>query len=660
VLTLRGDGRCSAHDPIDIHVARTASDLGHLSDWLAARRGQVLGLDAETNALDPWDRGFRMRTLQLADARESWVIVLRPWLGDQVRRLVRGHDYWSAWFSENDMRFVERNPGTAGSLRLEQDTPHLADAQVLLAYDEPRTVTAAKETVRTPTGQFVKAQLPRGLKDTSRRLLSPVLSEVDALMLARFKELAPRGQRTDKAAKAWGFANIPDDDELYLTYAGLDPLMEHRLWVQMEQRLRARGQWKIVAEDLALQWHIDRFTFRGMPVDPPYARWLDQQLQRHIDEQAVRLAQHGIEPSGQGPKVAEAFKALGVHRSSYDKVMLKEVIADTTQPEVVRALATSVQGARKATKFRGAYVKPILASLDRDGRVHCSMRAIGTITGRNSAARMALQQLPKKDTRVRAAFAAPHGWLWVSCDMSQGEPRVMAARSGDLALRADIEAGDFNSALAARTYGDLFRADEGKIAGTASYLLRNAAKVAFLAWCYGAGKVKIAEALDSGVAEAAQIIGRWTRAYPDLAAWRNRLNAQPAVVLESGRVCPLWDKYVWNHDGQLVPTSEPSRKALNYDTQGTQADLLRRAVHLLVEWGWSWALAFLIHDEILMLVPEAYAEQARQALAAALTFEYKGMPFLCEATIDGRTWLPQPADFDPSEIIDTEELENAA
>jgi DNA polymerase-1 len=307
---------------------------------------------------------------------------------------------------------------------------------------------------------------------------------------------------------------------------------------------------------------------------------------------------------------------------------------------------------RKSVKFCAAYVQPMLDSEEADGRVHCSMRAIGTVTSRQSARDPALQQLPKrKDKRVRAAYVAPDGWVIVSADLKQGEPRTMAALSGDRNLQRDIEAGDINNALAALTYGQEFVAEEGKDASKPSYQLRDRGKRGFLSRCYGAGVRKLSSILGKGMEQARSVMSTWDAEYPQLADYAEKCNNLKAVVLDSGWIVPLWDRYRRNPDGTVFCTDKPSRKGLNAATQGNQAYILRIAVHRLIDWGWSWALIMLVHDEIVGCVPVAMQEQFKAALEAAMTMDFHGFPIRCDATIEGRSWMPQ-TDFEEYEAAE--------
>jgi DNA polymerase-1 len=439
----------------------------------------------------------------------------------------------------------------------------------------------------------------------------------------------------------------------------------------MVKEIKTRGQWPAVRQALKLQWHIDLYTLRGLLVDAPYAKWLDEFYLNIINTHANELEHQGINRTASGASIGKAFNALGVRspkmtkskeapKECWDKFVLTELIEDPATPPAAIELAQTIKAVRGATKFRAAYVKPMLDGLTRDGRVHCGMRAIGTITGRQSAQRPALQQLPKRsDQRVRAAFMAPEGWVFVSADVSQGEPRMMAANSGDPNLAADLASGDINSALATLAFGRSYNPSEGDVPGTTSFEMRSRTKATFLAKCYGAGIPKMANTLGVSDKEMTIIDQDWNTRYSVLTNYGKQLNQQPHVTLDSGRICPLWDRYFVTEDGQvLLKNDRPSRLAINYKTQGSLADYINNVVIKVIDAGYSWALAMLIHDEVLGCTPEHRAEEFRSVLEQAMVSVYKGVPILCKATINGRTWMPQEnTGFDPDEIRELADAE---
>jgi hypothetical protein len=665
------------------YVVQTRSDAAALWDWLTpyTARGDYLGWDGETNAVqNTFHRDFRLRTAQLSDGQCSWVILAETEdfglsMLDVVRECTRRHPRWVAHYAENDIRFA--HCGAPGSVNRQSIDPHFSCTHPLMAWFDPRIVTSRKP------GIHPGIPLNAGLKPAANRILGvDWLTEAEQALLSRFKEIAPRvetetksgkpGSRamTNKAAKQWGFGHIDVREPEFLVYAALDAMLEHRMFHHMAAEVARRGHWPAALASMRRQWHLDLMTLRGMLTDEPYARWLLAHFQQIIREHAALLAGYGVGESGMGPSVGEAFERLDVHSTrqtpggapSWDKVMIDSVIehehlAQTENHKRAVELAKAIKTVRQATKFIPAYILPMINAHvpGSDGRIHCRMREIGAVTSRQSAQDPAVQQMPKRtSTLIRAGFIAPEGWVIVSCDLKQGEPRTMAAKSGDELLQADIEAGDINSTLAALTYGDKFINDPKvyKDASTPSYQYRDRGKRGFLSEWYGVGLRKLSSSLILGVPteEAQAIRDRWHARYIKLSAYADQLNQQAAVVLDNGWVVPLWDRYEFRN-GQLVCGDKPSRKGLNAATQGNQKVILSIAHDRLIDWGWSWALLMMVHDEIVGCVPDHMKEQFKDVLEAAMTMDYHGFPIRCDPTIDGRSWMPQ-TEFNAQQAIE--------
>ncbi len=120
----------------------------------------------------------------------------------------------------------------------------------------------------------------------------------------------------------------------------------------------------------------------------------------------------------------------------------------------------------------------------------------------------------------------------------------------------------------------------------------------------------------------------------------------------------MWDRKIVMPDGRIVTSAKPSRKWLNYRTQGAQADWVMAAWIMRLRHKWAWALGIMMHDEIGLYVPEAYAEEAAHDLQVALSGPIgNGVYMTATPEINGRTWAPQPAEFDAS-IVDSIDLDD--
>ncbi len=93
---------------------------------------------------------------------------------------------------------------------------------------------------------------------------------------------------------------------------------------------------------------------------------------------------------------------------------------------------------RHVNKLISAYIKPLLSSIEKDGRIHCKFSQISTQTGRLTAVEPNLQTIPIRSEwgkKLRKAFISrfSNGYI-LSADYSQIELRVLAHMSRDKAL----------------------------------------------------------------------------------------------------------------------------------------------------------------------------------------------------------------------------------
>lgn len=647
-----------APERVACYAPEGADDWALWRQWMRVHRDEVLGLDSETNTEDPWAPGYACRLIQISDGDIAWVIDPQGGPRDLIRDVIRDHPRFVGHFTGRaEIPFIERH--LPGAIRLGELDPHIIDYQVAQAILDPRTLLPRKDGIDP---RLVHA---KGLKDTYRREVSPCLAEVEERLYAWFHANAPKGQRTPKAYKKWGYRNVPLWTPEYLEYSAMDAVAVKVLYDKACNQLRGLREWDHAVYEWELQWDIDNMIFRGNPVDPPYVRWLAGQLDNLAAEEAQWLAPHGIPPSAMGGSIGEAFTALGQPpvrttregAPSWDKWALAEIKDTSTNLRAVE-LAEHITACRRATKFKSTYVQPMLDALDRDCRIHPQFRSIGTITHRNSASDPPVQQLPKNDKRVRAALGGRPGWVFVSCDLEQGEPRTMAGLSGDPRYVAAVMSGDVNNAVAAATFGAEFNPAEGKSPGTPSYRMRQMAKIDFLSVCYGVGIAKLAQSMKSTKDQAAKFRADQHENYAHMFSRADKMNANEYVILPSGRKLTLWDRKIVLPDGKVITGAKPSRKALNYETQGAQADWVK-AAWLRLRAKWNWALAILMHDEIVLYVPEAFAAEACADLEREMSGHIgHGVMMTATAEVNGITWAAQPSDFDRAElaIVDDEEL----
>lgn len=293
---------------------------------------------------------------------------------------------------------------------------------------------------------------------------------------------------------------------------------------------------------------------------------------------------------------------------------------------------------RERSKIKSTYLDALPALVAGDGRIHTTLNQTVTATGRLSSSDPNLQNIPTRSElghRVRQAFTVPEGSVFLACDYSQIELRLLAHLSGDEHLIAAFcEGADFHAATAARVFG--MPVEE------VTPQLRSRAKAVNFGIVYGQQAFGLASSLKIPRAEAQEMIDRYFEAYPGVRAFLDdavrRAHECGYAVTLFGRKRHIREFEQKNR--QLVAFGE--RTAMNHPMQGTAADIIKLAMvrvsERLHEEGLAAKLVLQIHDELDLEVPEAEVEAVsalvRETMEGVVTLR---VPLLAEVSY-GANW----------------------
>lgn len=238
-----------------------------------------------------------------------------------------------------------------------------------------------------------------------------------------------------------------------------------------------------------------------------------------------------------------------------------------------------IEQTRELAKLKNTYIDTLPDLADADARVHTTFHQDATATGRLSSTNPNLQNIPVRSTlgrRIRGAFIASPGRILVSADYSQFELRLAAALAGDQALINDFNAGvDIHTKTASDVYGTPL--------GQVTKEQRRAAKVINFGVLYGMSPHGLATATGMTLGQARQFIEHYfylrapIRQFIDHTIMQAR--QQGYVETYFGRRRPTPDINSRN----FVIRSAAERAAANLPIQGTEADLMKRAMLSLEE-----------------------------------------------------------------------------
>jgi len=262
---------------------------------------------------------------------------------------------------------------------------------------------------------------------------------------------------------------------------------------------------------------------------------------------------------------------------------------------------------RELAKLKSTYVDALPELADLQGRVHTHLNQALTATGRLSSTHPNLQNIPiktEKGQRVRKAFIAADGKKLLSVDYSQIELRVLAHISEDKGL---ISAFHDNLDIHTATAAEVFSVELNKVTKEQ----RRMAKAVNFGIAYGQGVYGLAEALDIGRKEAADIIERYFNKFSGI---RDYIENTIKKAHEQKYVETLFGRrrYIPELDNKNVMIKKSGeRAAINAPIQGTASDLVKMAM-IDLKSDLKIDLLLQVHDELIF---EATENEIKQQLS---------------------------------------------
>ena len=296
---------------------------------------------------------------------------------------------------------------------------------------------------------------------------------------------------------------------------------------------------------------------------------------------------------------------------------------------------------RACAKLRSTYVEKLPQFIDHaDGRVHTTFAQALTETGRLSSSDPNLQNIPVRTERgknIRAAIVPrDSNHLLVSADYSQIELRIMAAMSGDAAMKDAFARGeDIHRDTAARVFG--------VAAAEVTPEQRSKCKMVNFGIIYGISAFGLAQRLKITRTEAASLIDTYFGLYPSIRKYMDdsiaKARSAGYAVTLLGRRRTLRDIRSRNATARMAA----ERDAINTPVQGTAADMIKLAMvrvdRAMKAAGLKAKMVLQIHDELLFDVPKDEVEQvkaiAKREMEGAMDI---GVPLEVSVGV-GANWL---------------------
>lgn len=185
-------------------------------------------------------------------------------------------------------------------------------------------------------------------------------------------------------------------------------------------------------------------------------------------------------------------------------------------------ICKSILDYREVAKLLSTYIDKLPNVVHADGRIHCSFNQYGADTGRMSSSDPNLQNIPSHNKDIRKMFVASPGYVLMSSDYSQQEPKCLAAlcrEQGDSQMYDTFMAGkDLYSEIASKAfnvpYEDCLEFNSDGTTNKEGKARRTQAKSILLGVLYGRGTISIGEQLHCSTEMAQQIKDSVFRGFP--------------------------------------------------------------------------------------------------------------------------------------------------
>lgn len=379
-------------------------------------------------------------------------------------------------------------------------------------------------------------------------------------------------------------------------YALQDVIITQQLYPVLRKQLEERGLLEVYERENKANAIIPKLNNHGICFD--FEGWdkvleEDRSQMKQIEGNIKSLLKDDALNLNSPKQLIQALQNLGVEIPGTSD----EVLAEYEDKHPVLPLLRKYR--RKGVKVR-TYGSKLKEAICSDGRIRASWKIIGTTSGRMACKQPPLQSMPGKSKEF---FRPQQGYKFIIADYSQVELRVLAEISKDKMLKSQFESDvDLHKGTAALIFGkavDEVTKEERQVAKSLNF------GMAYGITEYGIQKNLIKNGLEVSLESARQYRLQFLEVYQEVQQLQDRLLKSYAVKSLGGRR--------WECE-ELSLTQR-----LNYPIQGSAADGLKEALILLDEQlADGWKICAVIHDEIVLEVPEEDAEKAKQVLEACM------------------------------------------
>lgn len=230
-----------------------------------------------------------------------------------------------------------------------------------------------------------------------------------------------------------------------------------------------------------------------------------------------------------------------------DKKTKKEVRStnEETLKSMDNPIAKAILDYREFSTIVSTFIDKLPECVNpNDGRIHCQFNQYGARTGRFSSENPNMQNIPSHNKEIRQMFKATDGYVLMSADYSQQEPKVMTMMCQDpKMIKAYQEGKDLYAEIASLSFNTTYEnCLEFRPDGTTNSdgkNRRSQAKSILLGVLYGRGVPSIAEQLGTTTKKAQTIKDSVMKGFPAIEKFEQD---SLRMAEELGYVTTLWGR----------------------------------------------------------------------------------------------------------------------
>lgn len=584
----------------------------------ATERSGALTVDVESSGRPVGHRDYALRTVQLGDAFSAVDFdPTDPAQADAIRQLLAEAPMLHAFSAAADLV-----PLIVAGLADESIWDRMHDVVIPAKLADPQSTGSDAEGLKGLAGDVL-----------GEIAVSPAANKARGEMFKAGGWLTD--VETDTPLERNGWAQVDLHSSTMVRYATSDVLDTAALALKLPWPSAPLLERERTAAEMT-----SRITFRGIKLDAEQVARLKVEHTAKRQDAADRVKVGGVSSPGSKKELADKLISLGLDLPRTKPTTRFPQGQPSVAKDVLNGLArtegpwsellTAVLDYRKADTSLGLFLEPYWDLIQNgDGRARPTIYTLAADTGRMSGARPNPQQVTQTGG-FRACWMADPGYRGIGADFSGVELRVLAGLSGCVDLKRYIEEED-SATEAEQAHGvGLHWAIAREVWGpNATKANRYQAKRGVFGKFYGAGIPKLAATLGVSEAVATSIVEMLDALAPGAARWSNSIQqavrrGQTQFPTYAGRIVHLDPAF--------------PHKAPNYCIQGSARELL---VDALMKWRdtrWGNATLLPVHDELIVMVPEAEAVEATAELVRCMESELYGVKIKVEADDPWVSW----------------------